>query len=75
MEKHPRHAERVRHRAGVLAGGAAETAQSVLADVVAALDRDLLDGVSHVLDGDGEESGRDLMGAALGARCGGDLGA
>ncbi len=50
------HAERVGHQAGMLAAGAAEAAQRVLRDVVAALDRDLLDGVRHVLDGDPEEA-------------------
>ena len=50
--EHARHAERVGDEAGVLAAGAAEAAQRVLGDVVAALHRDVLDRVGHVLDGD-----------------------
>ncbi len=50
------HAERVGDQAGMLPAGAAEAAQRVFGDVVAALDRDLLDGVRHVLDGDLEEA-------------------
>src|SRR6185312_11036861 len=46
--------------AGMLAAGAAEAAQRVLRDVIAALDRDLLYGVGHVLDGDLEEALGDL---------------
>ena len=54
MDEYPGHGERVRHAAGVLAAGAAEAAQRVSGDVVAALDRYFLDGVRHVVDGDGQ---------------------
>ena len=62
MDEHARHAERVGDEARVLAAGAAEAAQRVLGDVVAALHRDVLDRVRHVLDGDLEEAVGDLLG-------------
>ena len=40
----------------MLATGPAEGIEQVARDVVAALHRDLLDGVGHVLDGDGQEA-------------------
>ena len=52
MDEHARHAERVGDEARVLAARAAEAAQRVLGDVVAALHGDVLDRVGHVLDGD-----------------------
>ena len=60
MDQHRRHAERVGHQAGVLAAGAAEAVERVAGHVVAALHRDLLDRVGHVLDRDLEEARRDL---------------
>ena len=42
--------------AGMLAAGRAEAVERVLGDVVAALHRDLLDGVGHVLDRDADEA-------------------
>ena len=56
MDEHLAHAERVGHQAGVLAAGAAEAVQGVAGDVVAALHRDLLDRIGHVLHRDGEEA-------------------
>ena len=50
------HAERVGDQAGMLAASAAETVQEIFGDIVAALHRDLLDGVGHVLDGDGDKA-------------------
>ena len=61
MDEHARHAERVGDQARVLARRAAEAAERVLGDVVAALHRDLLDRVRHVLDGDAEEPVRDFL--------------
>ena len=55
MDQHRGHAEGIGDQAGVLAGGAAEAVQRVFGDVVAALHRNLLDRVGHVLDGDREE--------------------
>ena len=60
MDQHRRHAERIGHQAGVLAAGAAEAVERVAGHVVAALHRDLLDRVGHVLDRDLEETRRDL---------------
>ena len=68
MDQHRRHAERVRHQAGVLPARAAEAVERVAGHVVAALHRDLLDRVGHVLDRDLEEAGGDLGGRALVAR-------
>lgn len=58
-------AERVGHRARVLAAGPAEGREGVAGDVVPPLHRDLLHGVRHVEDGDLEESCGDLLGGAL----------
>ena len=64
MDEHARHAQRVGHETGVLSACAAETAQRVLGDVVAALHRDVLDRVGHVLDRDAQETVGDLLGRA-----------
>jgi hypothetical protein len=74
VQQHPRHAERIGNQAGMLPAGTAEAAERVFRDVVAALDRDLLDGVGHVLDGDPEEAlgRRRRIGGTAGG--GGDLG-
>ena len=40
----------------MLAAGAAEALQRVAGDVVAARDRDLLDRIGHVVDGDADEA-------------------
>ncbi len=74
MDIDPPHAERVGDETGVLAAGAAEAGERVLRHVIAALDRDLLDRVRHVLDGDLEEAGGDRRRAAAIAGRGGDLG-
>ena len=64
MDEHLRHAERVGDQAGVLAAGAAEAVERVARHVVAALHRDLLDRVRHVLDRDLDEAVGDLLPAA-----------
>ena len=74
MDQHRLDAERVGDEAGVLAAGAAEAVQRIFGDVVAALDRDLLDGVRHVLDGDVEEAVGDLLRRAAVADLCGELG-
>ena len=56
MQQHRFHAERVGDQAGVLAAGPAEAVEQIFGDVVAALDRYLLDGVGHVLDRHGDEA-------------------
>ena len=56
MQEYPRHAECIGHQARMLATRAAETAKRVFGDVVAALHRDVLDRVGHVLDGDLEKA-------------------
>ena len=48
------HAQRLRHPAGQLAGGAAEAGEHVPGHVIAPPDGDALDGVGHVLHGDPE---------------------
>ena len=52
VDEHARHAQGVGHQAGVLPAGAAKAAQRVFGHVVAALHRNLLDGVGHVAHGD-----------------------
>ena len=60
--------QQVRHLAGMLRAGAAEAAQRIaLGDVDPALDRDLLDGIGHVVVGDGEAAMRQLLRRALDA--------
>ena len=49
VDQHGPDAERVGDQAGMLAAGAAEAVERVFGHVVAALDRDLLDRVRHVL--------------------------
>ena len=61
MDQHRRHAERVGDQAGMLAAGAAEAVEHIARDVVAALHRDLLDRVRHVLDRDRDEAVGDLF--------------
>ena len=67
MHQHALEAQRVGDPAGVLPGGAAEAAEHVARDVVAALDRDLLDRVRHVVDRDREAAVGDLLGRPLDA--------
>ena len=65
------HSEAVGDETGMLATGAAEADEGVVGYVVAPLDRDLLDGVGHVVNGNGEEPfGQFLVrGRAAGGRC------
>ena len=64
MDQHARHAERVGDQAGVLAARAAEAVERVAGDVIAALHRNFLDRVRHVLDRDLDEAVGDLLGFA-----------
>ena len=50
----------------MLAAGAAEAIEQIAGDVIAALHRDLLDGVGHVFDRDGDEAFGDLFGGFAG---------
>ncbi len=61
VDQHGRDAEGVGDEAGMLAAGAAEAVEHVLGHVIAALDRNLLDGVGHVGDGDAQEAVGDLL--------------
>ena len=65
MDQHLGHAERIGDEAGVLAAGAAEAVERVARHVVAALHRNLLDRVRHVLDRDLDEAVGDLLGGVL----------
>ena len=67
MDEDAADAQQVRHLAGVLRAGAAEAAQGIVRHVDAALDRDLLDRVGHVVVGDGEAAMRQLLGRAVDA--------
>ncbi len=73
MQQHARHAERGGHRAGMLAASATEADQGVVAHVVAALHRDGLDRIGHVLDRDAQEALGDLLRAGALAGRGGNL--
>src|SRR5450631_2079084 len=61
VDQNPGHAQFVGHGAGVLATRAAEGGQDVGRDVVATLDRDLLDRVGHVGHRDLQKSRGDLL--------------
>ena len=54
MDKDLLHTQGIGHQAGVLPAGAAEAAQHIFRDVIAALDRDLFDRIGHVFNGDGQ---------------------
>ncbi len=73
VNEHASHVERGGHRAGVLPARAAEGGQHVPGHVVAALHRDLLDRVRHVLHRDLEEARGDLRRAAAVSGHRGDL--
>ena len=64
MDEHARHAQRIGDQAGVLATRAAEAVEGVFGHVVTTLDRDLLDGMGHVVDRDPEKPVRHLDGCA-----------
>ena len=70
MDQHRFHAKRVGDEAGMLAAGTAKAVEQILGDIVASLHGDLLDGVGHVLDGDGDEA----LGDGLGCSAIADLG-
>jgi hypothetical protein len=69
MDQHGRHAERVGDQAGMLATGAAEAVERIAGDIIAALHRDLLDRVRHVLDRDLDETVGDLFARAADLLC------
>ena len=55
MDQDPADAERVGDQAGMLPAGAAEAYQGISGHIMAACDRDLLDRIGHVFDGDSNE--------------------
>ena len=65
MQEDLGHAERIGDVASMLTAGTAEAAERILGDVIAALGRDLLDRVGHVLDRDVTEPGRHRLRRAL----------
>ena len=66
MDEDRCHAERIGDETGMLSARAAEAVERVCGDVVAALHRDLLDGVRHVFDRHPQEAlGRLLGGQRL----------
>ncbi len=69
MDEHRLHAERIGHQAGVLAAGAAEAGQCIVGHVMAALHRDLLDGVGHVANCDLDEALGHRFRCGPAARC------
>ncbi len=62
MDQHAGHAERIGDQAGMLAAGAAEAIERIARHVIAALHRNLLDRVGHVLDRDPDEAVGDFFG-------------
>src|SRR2546428_11150596 len=73
MDEDPRHAERVGDEAGVLPRRAAEAAQRIARDIVAALHRDRLDRVRHIADRDLHEAFGDRLRASTVAYLLGEL--
>ena len=67
MDQHLGHAERVGDEARMLSARAAEAVERIAGHVVAALHRDLLDRVRHVLDRDLDEAVGDLLGGLAAA--------
>ena len=63
------HAEGVRDETGMLAARTAEAGERIGGDIVAAFDRDFLDGIRHVLDGNAEEALCDLFRGAAADLC------
>ncbi len=70
MDQDRRHPERVCDEAGMLAAGTAETVERIARHVIAALHRNFLDRVRHILDGDGDEAVRHRLGALAAADLG-----
>jgi hypothetical protein len=54
MDQHRINAERIADAGRMLAAGRTERGEAVARDVVPALDRDALDRICHVLDGDAD---------------------
>ena len=73
MDKNASNAEQVRNLAGVLAACGAERAQGVVADVMAALDRDLADRIGHPFRRHVQESFRNGFGLDRSSGGRGDL--
>ena len=65
VNQYARHAERIGNQARVLAAGAAKTVERVAGHIVAALHRNFLDRVRHVLDRDLDEAVGDLLRSPL----------
>ena len=66
MHKDARHTQRIGNQASMLATGTAEALQRVARYVVAACNRDLLNGVGHLLHGDADEAFGHIFGSAAG---------
>ena len=64
MDQHRLHAKRIGHQTGMLSACAAKAVEQVSGHVIAALHRDFLDGVGHVLDRDCDETLRHGLGRA-----------
>src|SRR5262249_58757955 len=73
MNQYLRHAERIADETGMLPAGAAEAVERLARDVVAALNRDLLDRVRHVLDCNLDEAVGNVFGGAAIADLAGEL--
>ena len=56
MDHHRPDPQRVRHQAGMLPARAAETLQHIAGDIMPPRDRDLLDRIGHIVDGDADEA-------------------
>ncbi len=72
MQEDPLHPQCVGDKAGVLATCATETVESVFRHVVTALNRDLLNGVRHIVDRDPQKAFGHLFRSRF--RCAGGLG-
>ena len=56
MYQHRVHAQHIGNQAGMLPAGAAKALQRIVGHIIAALHRDLLDGIGHVLDSNAQEA-------------------
>ena len=67
MDHHLFHAQRIRNQTRVLTTGAAKALQRVMRHVIAALHRDFLDCIGHILDRDAQKTFGQLFGRGRGA--------
>ena len=64
MHNNRRHAQRIRHRTGVLPARTAKTCQRIARHIISALHRDFLDRIRHIFNGNRKKPFGHLLGRA-----------